>query len=94
MAEQQGSFKIRNIMSLVEFAKQFSAEEFKSFVKVKKELEGLFEQFFVQRLVSRYESFIAMGFDQKRATDLTMEYLETTLRKAINDKAANEGETK
>ena len=49
------------------------------------DLDGLLEEYFVQRLVSKHEALVNMGFDQEKAVRLTLEAIENKLRIALQE---------
>lgn len=83
----QGTLKIDNLLNAVRFVRQLSAQDLRSVGELKNEIEGLFEDYFVQRLVSKHESLVKMGFDQEKAIQLTVEALENKLRTTLQEKS-------
>ena len=87
MAEQ-GSFTMENLANILRFVKKVTnSNELKAMAELKKELDGFLEDYFVQRLVSKYESLVNLGFDHEKAVKLTLEAVENKLRAGLNKEA-------
>ena len=79
-------FTMSGFADVVRFVKKVaSGNELKAMVDLKKELDGLLEEYFVQRLVSKHEALVNMGFDQEKAVRLTLEAIENKLRIALQE---------
>ena len=83
MAER-GTFTMTGFADAIRFVKKVAkGNELKAMAELKKEVDSLFEEYFVQRLVSKHEQLVNLGFDEEKAVELTLEAIENKLRMAL-----------
>jgi hypothetical protein len=77
-------FTMSGFADAIRFVKKVAnGNELKAMADLKKELDSLFEEYFVQRLVSKYEQLMNLGFDKNKAFSLTIESIENKLKTAL-----------
>ena len=80
----RSTFTMSGFADAIRFVKKVAnGNELRAMTELKKELDGLFEEYFVQKLVSKHESLVNLGFDEEKAVKLTLEAIENKLRTAL-----------